>query len=98
MTPALREQSFDHFVERMPFMPAPCPRCGADDEIWPEAGPGPYGLYCRACQWGGPRASEADGDPDPAIAAWNDEARKVALARELGLRLNLVQPKEESLG
>lgn len=71
----------------------PCPRCGGT-EIFPEFGDEPYGLYCRSCQWGGPRASEADGDPDQAIAAWNDEARKVALAREMGLKLNLVQPVE----
>lgn len=76
---------------------APCPRCGGT-QIFPEFGDEAYGLYCRACQWGGPRASAADGDPDDAIAAWNDEARKVALARELGLKLNLVQPLEEGLG
>jgi hypothetical protein len=70
-----------------------CPRCqGAD--IWPEVGPGPYGLYCRACQWGGPPASVADGDPDASIAAWNDEARKIALARQMGLTINMVQPQD----
>lgn len=71
----------------------PCPRCDGMD-IWPEIGPGPYGLYCRSCQWGGPRTSAADGDPDEAIAAWNREARKVALARKMGLTLNMVQPVE----
>jgi Restriction alleviation protein Lar len=71
----------------------PCPRCGSRD-IWPEVSGTPYGLYCLGCQWGGPRASAADGDPDAAISAWNDEARKVALAREMGLRVNLDQPKE----
>jgi hypothetical protein len=75
-----------------PVALAACPRCGGR-AIWPEFSGSSYGLYCGTCQWGGPRASEADGAPDAAIAAWNDEARKVALARELGLRLNLAQPK-----
>ena len=68
-----------------------CPRCDSAD-IWPEFSGHPYGLYCRSCQWGGPRASAADGDPDEAIAAWNAEARKIAQARDLGLKLNLMQP------
>lgn len=76
---------------------APCLRCGSRD-IWPEFSGTPYGLYCRGCQWGGPRASAADADPDAAIAAWNEEARKVALARQMGLKLNLVQPPDEPLG
>ncbi len=74
---------------------APCPRCGGRD-IWPEFSGTPYGLYCRSCSWGGPRASAADADPDAACHAWNEEARKVALARELGLRVNLEQPKEDA--
>ena len=73
----------------------PCPCCGSRD-VWPEFSGQPYGLYCRACQWAGPRASKADSDPDAAIAAWNDEARKVALARELGLTINLKQPKGDA--
>lgn len=72
-----------------------CPRCGGRD-IWPEFSSQPYGLYCRGCQWGGPRASAADGDPDAAIAAWNDEARKIVQARALGLAVNLVQPPPEA--
>lgn len=73
----------------------PCPRCSGLD-IWPELSGEPYGLYCRSCQWHGPRASQADGDPDAAVAAWNDEARKVAQAREMGLAVNLVQPPPEA--
>lgn len=73
----------------------PCPRCGSRD-VWPEFGGSPFGLYCRHCQWGGPRASEADGDPDKAIAAWNEEARKVGQARKIGLTINLEQPKLEA--
>jgi len=69
---------------------AACLRCGSCD-IWPEFSDAPYGLYCRSCQWCGPRASAADGDPDAAIAAWNAEARKVQEARQLGLKVNLVQ-------
>lgn len=74
-----------------------CLRCGSDD-IWPEIGPGPYGLYCRACGWGGPRRAIDDNNPGPALAAWNDEARKVALAREMGLTINLDQPKGDADG
>lgn len=74
---------------------APCPRCTGRD-IWPEFSGEPYGLYCRSCQWVGPRASAADGDPDAACAAWNEEARKVAQARELGLAVNLDQPPPEA--
>ena len=77
------------------FGVAPCPRCHSRD-VWPEFSGEPYGLYCRTCQWGGPRAAKADADPGPAIAAWNEEARKVAEARELGLRVNLVQPLPEA--
>lgn len=72
-----------------------CPRCGGQD-IWPEFSGEPYGLYCRSCGWGGPRASAADADPDAAIAAWNDEARKVALARAMGLKTNLVQERMDA--
>lgn len=70
-----------------------CPRCDSAD-IWPEFSGHPYGLYCLACQWVGPRASAADGDPDAAVAAWNDECRKIALAREMGLTVNMTQPRE----
>jgi hypothetical protein len=73
----------------------PCLRCGSRD-VWPEFSGEPYGLYCRSCQWHGPRASDADAHPDKAIAAWNDEARKVALARQMGLTVNLVQPPMEA--
>jgi hypothetical protein len=73
----------------------PCPRCGSRD-IWPEFSGSPYGLYCRGCQWGGPRASDVDGDPDAAIAAWNEEVRKVARAREMGLTVNMDQPKGDA--
>jgi hypothetical protein len=72
-----------------------CPSCGGAD-IWPEYGAAPYGLYCRSCQWGGPRASASDDDPDKAIAAWNAEARKVRQARALGLAVNLVPPRPEA--
>lgn len=76
--------------------PEDCPRCGSRD-IWPELAEGPYGLYCRGCGWGGPRVSAADDYPDEALFAWNDEAHKIAQARELGLTLNLVQPKEDAV-
>lgn len=94
--PAARQIVFDHAGDRRTFWPADCPRCGEEHDIWPEVGLVPYGLYCRACQWGGPRVAIEDDDPEPAIAAWNDEARKVAMARDLGLTLNLVQPKEDA--
>ncbi len=68
---------------------APCPRCASTD-IWPEAATvDPWGLYCRACQWTGPRSG--GDDPDTAVAAWNREARQVAEARQLGLAVNLRQ-------
>lgn len=88
-----RDRLFQSDQSRHGCTVEPCPRCGSRD-IWPEFSGSPYGLYCRGCQWGGPRASAADGDPDEAIAAWNEEGRKVAQARELGLSLNLVQPVE----
>lgn len=88
---APRDRLFQSDMDRQAISPENCPRCGGHD-IWPEVGPGPYGLYCRSCQWGGPRASAADDHPDEALAAWNDEARKVAQARAMGLAVNLVQP------
>ena len=77
----------------------PCPRCGGR-KLWPEVSleDEPYGIYCAGCDWVGPRASTPDGDPHAAMAAWNDEARKVRLARELGLTVNLVQPREDAHG
>jgi hypothetical protein len=70
--------------------PEPCPRCGEEDDIWPELQGEPFGLYCRACQWGGPRVAK-DEDTIAALLAWDDEARKVRLAQELGLKVNLTQ-------
>lgn len=76
----------------------PCPRCSGKD-IWPELmTETPFGLYCRTCQWGGPRVAIDDDDPDPAIAAWDREAQKVRQALALGLKINLVQnPDDPSL-
>lgn len=89
----LQLETAPHAADGCPV--AACLRCGSLD-VWPEFSGAPYGLYCRSCQWHGPRASDADGDPDAAIAAWNDEARKVALARKLGLKVNLDQPPLEA--
>ncbi len=75
----------------------PCPRCQGVN-LWPEVSLDDYGIYCATCDWVGPRASAGGGDPDEAIAAWNREARQLREARDRGLTINLVQPKEESLG
>ena len=70
----------------------PCPRCSGID-IWPEMSGNDweFGLYCKSCQWIGPRES-TDGSPDAAIAAWNREARKIKQAQFLGLTVNFDQP------
>jgi hypothetical protein len=77
----------------------PCPRCHGIDQ-WPEVSldDSNYGIFCATCDWVGPRASAADGNPDEAIAAWNREARQIRQARTLGLDVNLVQPMEVSCG
>jgi hypothetical protein len=75
----------------------PCPRCGGED-IWPELMiEPPFGLYCRTCQWGGPREGVDDDEPDPAMAAWDREAAKIREARALGLNVNLVQNPDDLL-
>jgi hypothetical protein len=74
-----------------------CPRCGSAD-LWPDLAPGvDWAIYCRGCGWTGPKVAP-DADIDTAIAAWNDEGRKVQEARALGLKLCFVQapaPAEE---
>lgn len=77
------------------FAPEPCPRCGEEQNIWPETVIVPYGLYCRGCQWGGPREADDDAEPDAALWAWNDEARKIREARALGLQVSFDQAPEE---
>jgi hypothetical protein len=52
----------------------PCPECNSDD-IWPEMGTSrPFGMVCHGCGFVGPRVS--DEDPDDAIEAWENIARK----------------------
>jgi hypothetical protein len=91
-----RDLFYQKDSETRTYAPADCPKCGEEDDIWPEVGPAPYGLYCRKCGWGGPREALDDEDPGPAITAWNEEVRKIGLARELGLTVNLVQPPPEA--